>query len=90
MMLSIIVFGIIGAMLGLRFKVLILVPVVSLAVLGTALIGIASRGERWSIVGAAILIGTTVQVGYLIGVASRAVVVRSGYYLAHRASATGK
>jgi hypothetical protein len=75
MMPTLIAIGIlIGAGVGLRFKVLMLVPTIVLAALGTTLIGISSGRQFWSVVGTAILIGTTIQIGYLVGVVTRAIV----------------
>ena len=63
----IIINGLVGATLGLRFKVLVLVPAVTLAMLGAAVVGI-TRGDRFlSVIVAMILFGTAVQVGYLAG-----------------------
>jgi hypothetical protein len=55
-----------GCGLGLRFKVLILVPAVTSAMLGAAVAGIARGGEYWSVVVAMILFGTAVQFGSLL------------------------
>jgi hypothetical protein len=57
--------------LGLRFKVLILVPAVTAAMLGAVVVGIAHGDEYWSVVVAMILFGTSVQFGYLAGVITR-------------------
>jgi len=68
-----------GAALGLRFKVTILVPAVTLAMLLAAAFGVAHGDQLWSIVVAMMLLGTAVQLGYLVGVLIRAkfVLVRS-------------
>jgi hypothetical protein len=60
-----------GCCLGLRFKVPILVPAVTLAVMGAAVVGIARGDEYWSVVVAMILFGTAVQFGYLAGIIAR-------------------
>jgi hypothetical protein len=61
-----------GAVLGLRFKVMILVPAVTLTMLFAAIFGV-TRGDRfWSIAVAMILLGTAIQVGYLAGILIRA------------------
>jgi len=60
-----------GCGLGLRFKVLILGPAVTSAMLGAAVVGIARGDEYWSVVVAMILSGTAVQIGYLAGAIAR-------------------
>jgi hypothetical protein len=59
--------------LGLRFNVLILIPAVGLALLGTAAVGIAHGDRTGSVVLTTVLIGATLQVGYLAGIVARAV-----------------
>jgi hypothetical protein len=63
-----------GCGLGLRFKVLILVPAVTSAMLGAAVVGFARGDEYWSVVVAMILFGTAVQFGYLAGIITRNVI----------------
>jgi hypothetical protein len=63
-----------GTALGLRYKVLILVPAVFLAMTLAAIIGVGSADHFWSIVLAMVILGTAVQLGYLAGVAIRAAV----------------
>jgi hypothetical protein len=63
-----------GIALGLRYKVVILVPAVSLVVIFAVIVGIA-RGEHfWSIILAMVIVGTAVQVGYLVGIVIRATI----------------
>jgi hypothetical protein len=64
----------IGAALALRFNVLILVPAIGLALIGTTAVGIAHGDPMGSVVLTMVLIGTTLQVGYLAGIVARAVV----------------
>ena len=64
----------IGAALALRFNVLILVPAIGLALIGTTAVGIAHGSPMGSVVLTMVLIGTTLQVGYLAGIVARAVV----------------
>jgi hypothetical protein len=53
-----------GAALGTRFKVYILAPAISFAVLGAAIVA-APRGDQfWSLI---ILTGMAIQLGYLVG-----------------------
>jgi hypothetical protein len=67
MALEIVFILLVGAALGLRLNVLILVPALTLIVLLAVTVGV-SRGDRfWSIAVATILLGTTIQVGYLAG-----------------------
>jgi hypothetical protein len=61
-----------GAALGLRFKVMILVPALTLTMLFAAIIGVAHDDQFWSIAVAMILLGTAIQVGYLAGILIRA------------------
>ena len=60
-----------GCVLGLRFKVLVLVPAVTLAMLGATVVGIARGDQYWFVVVAMILFGTAVQFGYLAGIITR-------------------
>jgi hypothetical protein len=61
-----------GVALGLRFKVMILVPaLISTALFGT-IVGLTRGDEFWSIAIAMILLGTAIQVGYLAGMLFRA------------------
>jgi hypothetical protein len=67
-----------GFGLGLRFKVLILVPAVTSAMLGAAVVGFPRGDEYWSVVVAMILFGTAVQFGYLSGIITRDVIASVG------------
>ena len=63
----------IGIVLGLRFNVFVLFPAISVALLGTAAVGIG-RGERLGFVVLTIVfVGSALQIGYLVGVITRAV-----------------
>ncbi len=61
-----------GAALGLRFKVVILVPALALTMLFAAMVGVTRGDQFWSIALATILLGTAIQVGYLAGILIRA------------------
>src|SRR5216684_9146850 len=61
-----------GAALGLRFKVMILVPALILTMLFAAIVGVTRGDQFWSIAVAMILLGTAIQVGYLAGILVRA------------------
>jgi archaellum biogenesis protein FlaJ (TadC family) len=61
-----------GVALGLRFKVLILVPAVAFATAFTMIVGIARADQFGSIVLIMVIVGTAVQLGYLVGIATAA------------------
>jgi hypothetical protein len=63
-----------GIALGLRFRVLVLVPAVTLAMIFALIIGVASADHFWSIILAMVILGTAVQFGYLAGIVIRVVV----------------
>jgi hypothetical protein len=63
-----------GITLGLRYKVLILAPAVTLAMLFAMMVGVARADHFWSIVLAMVILGTAVQLGYLAGIVIRAAV----------------
>jgi hypothetical protein len=65
-----------GAVLGLRYNVLVLVPAVGFAMLFAVITGILRADGLWSIVLTTVLLGVAVQLGYLAGVAIYAVVER--------------
>ena len=57
----------IGAMLGLRFKIYVLVPATSLSVLAIFSAGIAHSDGYWSILLTATFAMAALQIGYLAG-----------------------
>jgi len=59
----------IGAVLGQRFKVLVLIPAM-VPVLAVAA-GSAHAGTVWQILGAAVVAATSLQIGYFVGVGIR-------------------
>jgi hypothetical protein len=63
-----------GIALGLRYKVVILVPAVILVVIFAMIVGIARGDHFWSMILAMVIVGTTVQLGYLVGIAIRAAI----------------
>jgi hypothetical protein len=74
MALEIVTIFVIGAALGLRFKVMILVPaLVSTALFGTIL-GLTRGDQFWSIAITVILLEMAIQVGYLAGILLRATI----------------
>jgi hypothetical protein len=62
-----------GTALGLRYKVFVLVPAVTLAMIVAAVAGIAHGDHLGSIILAVAILGATVQFGYLTGIAIHAV-----------------
>jgi hypothetical protein len=70
--LEIVTIFVVGALLGLRFKVMILVPAFILTELFAAIVGLTGGDQFWSIAVAMIMFGTAIQVGYLTGLLFRA------------------
>ena len=68
-----------GIALGQWFKILILVPVMSLALVGTIAAGIARADNGWSIALMAIAVVTALQIGYLIGIWLRSFIVAARF-----------
>ena len=62
----------IGAALGLRFKVFVLFPTVILALAGTAAVGMARAGPMGSVALAMVLAAAALQIGYFAGSIARA------------------
>ena len=73
-----------GIALGQWFKVLILVPVMSLALGGTIAAGIARADDVWSIAFVAIAVVTGLQIGYLVGIWLRSFIVGARFARASR------
>ena len=63
-----------GTALGLRYKVLILVPAVFVATIFAMTVAIARGDHFWSIILAIAIPGSAVQFGYLAGIVIRAAV----------------
>lgn len=55
-------------MLGLRFKVLVLVPAIALATILALIIGLARGDGFGSIVLAMVIVGIALQLGYFVGI----------------------
>jgi hypothetical protein len=66
--------GVVGIVLGLRYKVLILVPAVMLATLSSILVGVAHADRFWSIALMTVELIIAVQLGYLAGIVTNAVI----------------
>src|SRR6266481_3614293 len=71
MALEIVTIFLAGAALGLRFKVMILLPALILTALFAAIVGLTRGDQFWSIAAAMILLGTAIQAGYLAGILFR-------------------
>jgi hypothetical protein len=63
-----------GIVLGLRYKVFVLVPAIAVAAIFAVIIGVVSADGFWSIVLAMAVLGTAVQLGYVMGVFVRAAI----------------
>jgi hypothetical protein len=63
-----------GITLGLRYRVLVLIPAVIFAMLFAMIVGVAHGDRFWSIVFAMVVLGTAVQFGYLAGIVLRAAI----------------
>jgi hypothetical protein len=70
MILAMICF-LIGAMLGLRFKVLVLLPAIVVLLVATISVGIARSDSGWAILLATALGMVSLQLGYLAGTCTR-------------------
>jgi hypothetical protein len=68
----------IGATLSLRFKFLILLPAIGLAVVGTAAVGIANGDRVGAVMLTIALTAAALQVGYVFGLITRAVIASLG------------
>jgi hypothetical protein len=82
----------VGAVLGMRFRVTILIPVLCVALAAIAGIGVA-RGESPSLIATAIVLAAiSLQLGYLVGSTTRFVMAASRTsrrYKNHEPSALG-
>jgi hypothetical protein len=61
----------VGAVLGLRFKVLVLVPVICVALAIVLVDGIARGDGLWWLALAMVVIATSLQLGYILGIVVR-------------------
>jgi hypothetical protein len=64
----------VGIVLGLRYKVLVLVPAVMFAMTSAIVIGVAHADSFWSIVLMTVELIAAVQLGYLAGTATHAAI----------------
>jgi hypothetical protein len=80
MAISLVVISLVaGIALGQWFKILILVPVMGLALVGTIAAGIARADNVWSIALMAIAVVTALQIGYLVGIWLRSFIVAARF-----------
>jgi hypothetical protein len=80
-------FGLLAGMaLGQRFKVLILLPVIGLAVVISTAAGIAHGDQFWSIELLAVWFAVALQIGYLIGTGILSVLVHARTFRSNGAS----
>ena len=56
-----------GLLLGYRFKILILVPVIAVALFGLIGAGLARADDAWSICLMAVAVTIALEIGYLVG-----------------------
>jgi hypothetical protein len=70
-MMTILAITAFGAVLGLRFKVFVLVPAIALSSAASWGVGIAHGNSFWSILLAMLFVMTALQVGYLAGIVIR-------------------
>jgi len=90
--MTLMTFGVIfliGAVLGLRFKVLILIPAICLVTIYTAVVGIAHGDRAATLILMAALVVTALQCGYFFGVVMH-VVTASLIERAHKPFAAKK
>ena len=74
----------VGAVLGMRFKALILLPAIFATLLAILAVGISSAAA-FSVIALAMVLATTcLQLGYLVGVAMRHAVALTRTGLIHR------
>lgn len=65
---------VVGVVLGLRYKILILVPAVLFAMILAIVVGVGRADSFWSIVLATVALVIALQVGYLAGIAIHAAI----------------
>ena len=71
MMIISVVSLLVGAVLGQRFKVLVLMPATAIVLVLAAATGVTQGQTAWSIVLMAAAAATSMQIGYLIGIGIR-------------------
>ena len=61
------IFFLVGVVLGLRFRMVILVPTVGVAFAMVAFNGVVVGADIWRLVGTMVVVATSVQLGYVAG-----------------------
>jgi membrane protein DedA with SNARE-associated domain len=61
----------IGAVLAQRFKIMVLVPATATMLIAAVAAGLAQAHTGWWVVLAAAIVGTSMQVGYIVGLGIR-------------------
>lgn len=69
MLMTLLICLLVGAVLGQKFRVFVLIPAIALAGLATA--GFAHAGTFWQILGMVLVATTSLQIGYFAGVGVR-------------------
>jgi hypothetical protein len=75
-------FFVMGAALGLRFKVLILLPAIGLAAVGIAGVGIAHGDGVGTVMLTVAIVATALQMGYFFGLVMRPIIASFGVHAA--------
>jgi hypothetical protein len=75
MILPIFISFLVGVVLAQRFKVLVLIPTILLSALFTVGVGFERSEPPWTVAAMAVLVIVAEQVGYLLGVAARHVML---------------
>jgi hypothetical protein len=84
MLMPLLICLLVGAVLGQRFKVMVLIPATAVAL--TAAAAFAHAGTLWQNLGAVLLVTSSLQIGYFAGVAIRYLVASartSRIYVGH-------
>jgi hypothetical protein len=70
-MILILIGVLVGAVLGVRFTVFVLVPVIFVALAIVAVGGVVRGDDLWQLAISMIVIATSVQVGYILGIVTQ-------------------
>ena len=79
----------VGMVLGQRFKVLVLMPTIAIALILVIGVGVARADTVWWIILSAIAVATSLQIGYLLGIGVRHALVAARASRSPAASVTG-
>ncbi|HEY6617925.1 MAG TPA: DUF2171 domain-containing protein [Steroidobacteraceae bacterium] len=89
MLLNVIVISaVVGVLLGLHYRVFVLVPAILLVFIGILILGLAAKAPPWTVFAFAVYASIAVQLSYLAGAAASTVISdrqasRSGLQAAH-------